>query len=640
MAHFGSGLGTGWKKLKRLIDSPAETERDELRSVVASEFDSAYYLATNPDVAAAGADPLNHFLNEGWKEGRRPHPDFDTLGYLISYPDVHHAGINPYYHYLVAGRSEGRHLGTVQTSNYSEWQRDMVATEFDSAYYLLCNPDVAEAGIEPIDHFMEHGWREGRSPNTEFQVDYYLHSNDDVRAAGMNPFLHYLLAGRAEGRAAQRPNSVKRELLASAVPPQISARNWKLSSLPKPLTSQELNNILSADYDLIGKKAALSISHDNYTISTGGIQSCIGDEQLAFNRSSWNYINLSPSQPLPLLSDCVSDKEFLFALVINGNNIGSVRAESVISTIVPHIARNDTKLIIHSMLGHSPEIMASIASHESIDDVTFWIHDFFSICTSYALLRNNIEFCNAPQVDSAACNICVYGEERRRHLQRLYKMLASVRPRIAAPSQAALDYWYSRAEVKDLALHVAPHAVIEFEPIKPTINRCRPLRVAFIGAPALHKGWATFVKLAQRHRKDTSFKFFHLGANQASTIGIEFVHVAVSAQDRDAMLNALRQNEIDVVVNWTLCFETFSFTTLEAIASGAFLIVQAASGNAAVLAASSNTALLVDSEEALYSFFSDPNAVNFIRTALEKDRKVGSIKTNGISGSFLLQRAA
>ena len=33
-------------------------------------FDEDFYLAQNPDVAAAGVDAYTHFMNTGWREGR------------------------------------------------------------------------------------------------------------------------------------------------------------------------------------------------------------------------------------------------------------------------------------------------------------------------------------------------------------------------------------------------------------------------------------------------------------------------------------------------------------------------------------------------------------------------------------------
>ena len=67
-----------------------------------------YYLAHNPDVAAAHVDPLQHFRTFGWKEGRDPNALFDTSGYLAAYADVKAAGINPLDHYNTFGWREGR----------------------------------------------------------------------------------------------------------------------------------------------------------------------------------------------------------------------------------------------------------------------------------------------------------------------------------------------------------------------------------------------------------------------------------------------------------------------------------------------------------------------------------------------------
>jgi hypothetical protein len=79
--------------------------------------------------------------------------------------------------------------------------RRLVAAEFDRRHYLSLSPDVREAGLDPLHHFLTHGWREGRDPNPQFSVRAYLHENPEVAEAGINPFVHYLRHGRKEGRA-------------------------------------------------------------------------------------------------------------------------------------------------------------------------------------------------------------------------------------------------------------------------------------------------------------------------------------------------------------------------------------------------------------------------------------------------------
>jgi hypothetical protein len=52
---------------------PAGEIRGQLVADVAG-FDRAFYLAENPDVAAAGVDPLRHYLTFGIQEGRQAFP--------------------------------------------------------------------------------------------------------------------------------------------------------------------------------------------------------------------------------------------------------------------------------------------------------------------------------------------------------------------------------------------------------------------------------------------------------------------------------------------------------------------------------------------------------------------------------------
>ena len=72
---------------------------------------------------------------------------------------------------------------------------------FDREFYLAHNADVAASGTDPLKHYLEHGWREGREPSAGFTGQRYLAFNPDVQLAGINPLIHYLNHGLAEGRA-------------------------------------------------------------------------------------------------------------------------------------------------------------------------------------------------------------------------------------------------------------------------------------------------------------------------------------------------------------------------------------------------------------------------------------------------------
>jgi len=71
---------------------------------------------------------------------------------------------------------------------------------FDFNYYLETYSDVAIAGIDPLEHYLNDGWRENRNPSVEFDTKYYLSKNIDVRELGTNPFVHYIKFGQYETR--------------------------------------------------------------------------------------------------------------------------------------------------------------------------------------------------------------------------------------------------------------------------------------------------------------------------------------------------------------------------------------------------------------------------------------------------------
>jgi Ca2+-binding RTX toxin-like protein len=155
-------------------------------------FDTSGYLAVNKDVAAAGMNPLEHYRQSGWHEGRDPGASFDTTLYLINNPDVAAAGMNPLAHYLASGMAEGRQA-------YAAVGQSIVGG-FDAQYYLFHNPDVAAAGVDPLLHYNMFGWHEGRNPNGYFDTSGYLAHYGDVAAAGINPLQHYQASGWHEGR--------------------------------------------------------------------------------------------------------------------------------------------------------------------------------------------------------------------------------------------------------------------------------------------------------------------------------------------------------------------------------------------------------------------------------------------------------
>jgi hypothetical protein len=136
---------------------PKSKQRSTKTTDVLRLFNPDWYLATYPDVAAAGVDAAAHFAKWGRQEGRLPCDELDLI----------------------------RGLGLI-----------------DPGTIVFTMADVVAAGLDPVIHFCQIGWQERRRPNLYFDTGWYL-DNYDV-PAGMNPLLHYLLQGERRGLSPSR----------------------------------------------------------------------------------------------------------------------------------------------------------------------------------------------------------------------------------------------------------------------------------------------------------------------------------------------------------------------------------------------------------------------------------------------------
>ncbi|MDB5072388.1 MAG: hypothetical protein JWM87_3499 [Candidatus Eremiobacteraeota bacterium] len=143
-------------------------------------FDPAFYLMQCPQAADFPGGPLAHFVSQGFREGRSPHPLFAIDWYKARY----RAGdANPLLHWLASnGRATSPH------------------PLFDSAFYLRSYGDVAASEANPLEHYIGQGGREGRDPHPLFSTQRYLAAHPDVAAAGINALLHYVVIGEREGK--------------------------------------------------------------------------------------------------------------------------------------------------------------------------------------------------------------------------------------------------------------------------------------------------------------------------------------------------------------------------------------------------------------------------------------------------------
>jgi GT2 family glycosyltransferase/glycosyltransferase involved in cell wall biosynthesis len=104
---------------------------------------------------------------------------FDARFYCERNPDVAQAGVDPLVHYLSNGAAEGRDPHPL----------------FDTSFYLESNPDVAQAGVNPLGHYLSNGAAEGRDPHPLFDTSFYLEQKPHLKGLGINPLVHFITEG-------------------------------------------------------------------------------------------------------------------------------------------------------------------------------------------------------------------------------------------------------------------------------------------------------------------------------------------------------------------------------------------------------------------------------------------------------------
>jgi hypothetical protein len=612
---------------------------EEAYGIVATALDGAFYRTVYADVTAGELDPVRHYVASGWREGRDPAPWFSTRDYLADHPDVAEAGWNPLHHYLVRGRREGREvvrsaeadkylLSRARNGEAPRWRfdgltapptagdllaeeaaethrrRELAATEFDAEFYLTHNPDVAKAGVDPLDHFMANGWTEGRDPNADFSLRDYIDANPDVGAAGVNPFWHYLVAGRAEGRKLRVDLGFRYEVIKRLQPLEKRVEAVaRASGRVKLATAAALAKALEAARTGLAD-LHVTFSHDDYTANTGGVQLCLQREDARIAALGRDHLHIYPARPWPVVR--VHGEPGALGVLLNGRRVGVYAPATLVTALRRAGARAPAgarSFAIHSLLGHTAAQTADILGALGLTEGYFWLHDFASLCAGYHLLRDDVEDCAAPPPGSMACGVCVYGPLRARHLaehERLFERLALT---VVSPSQPTLDLWKASSDYGAAGEIVLPHARLVARGPAPEAPADRPLRVAYAGMPTAHKGWEVFRALVERFAGDPRYAFIHLGGRTVAGLPLEFRKVTVTEAHPRAMQDAIEACEADLALIWPLCRETFSFTAYEAVAGGAAVVTGPDSGNVAAFVTETGFGRVLADEAALAAVF-------------------------------------
>ena len=519
----------------------------------------------------------------------------------------------------------------VVAGSFADPVQQCVAEHLDGDFYLAAYPDVARHGINPVAHYCSAGWAEGRNPTASFDTHYYLSTNPDVAAQRVNPFWHYLVAGKAEGRLAMRPGCFRRQVIERAQPPD--AAGFGRPDLAGVLSAAELERLLAPALEATAG-LAVSVSHDRYVSSTGGLQLFLADEQAKFGRGGMAYLHVSPFKPQLRLADEPSGATLF--LLLDGVQLGVATAADLATALGRLRPRPGQQrlFLVHCLLGHSLPALRALQRASGSTENHFWLHDYSSMCAGFNLLRNDVSFCGAPPPGSMTCRVCVYGTSRAHHLAAVRDLFAAVPFHVAAPSAAALELW-QEAGLPHRSAAVHAHCRLQTEPV-PGPARTGPIRVAFLGHAKANKGWPIWQELISCCSQSQDFRWFHLGSADAAAglPGVQHHAVTTTPQQPEAMAAAVAWLQIDLAAILSVWPETFSYTTFEALAGGADVVCLAGSGNVASTVLHHRRGVVIPDAGGVVDFFASGEAARYAGLARRSSMPRGRLLHEGTTATL------
>lgn len=333
------------------------------------------------------------------------------------------------------------------------------------------------------------------------------------------------------------------------------------------------------------KKAILSITFNDYTKGGGGVAKVIIEQQELFNKAGYMYICIFPIKKL-----IFHDNIMLFCywgILIDGQFHGVFNDRQILDKLF-ELNREQiaiTYIHIHHLMYSNISMIQEFVDYLQDVPIIFFIHDYYSICRNYTLLRNSTEYCGLGGISREKCDGCkFYNKLTRKTLRQIehFFTINAGRLTFVAPSEAAKEVWLSYYKQFEKKIIVVGHDRISEvrTHFKKILKYDEKIRIAFLGRPHVHKGWNVWTDILNNNF-NKHYEYFVFSNEADNNKKYKHIYVNVTPQDKDAMIKALIANKIDAVLLWSTWPETYSYTYFESYCADTFVLTDRSSGNIA-----------------------------------------------------------
>lgn len=360
----------------------------------------------------------------------------------------------------------------------------------------------------------------------------------------------------------------------------------------------------------------LSISFDNYLLKNGGVAKYIEEQQNMLNSLDIGYVLIAPIRKFALWN-----KNFvlhdLYAIVINGYYQGIYTERQLVELLQTkqETGENLIGVFIHHCLKLNLDFLDYLLRLVPEVPVFFYIHDYYSVCSNYNLLRNDKFFCGKEKRSEKKCRGCSYYSLGMEQNDLMKKFLSKNYNRIipVSPSDFAKDVWINSYNQYRDKIKVVPHLVCNDYYTENMHFSTEKIRIAYVGSAMPHKGWNVWKNLYEIFDKNQSeYELYTFGHNTPKCVNTTRVEVSITMDEKDKMQTQLRKFGIDCVILWSNWPETYSYTYFESYAANTFILTCEDSGNIAHMINKVGNGLILKNEEQLKELLEKPKKLRSI----------------------------
>lgn len=353
------------------------------------------------------------------------------------------------------------------------------------------------------------------------------------------------------------------------------------------------------------KQYVVALSFANYLKDKTGMPKVMMEHQEMYNKAGISYVSL-----FSVKKNILHDKVMLFCkfgLIIDGEFKGVYQLSQIIAMFSKWEMKGCQLLDIHihHLLYVDLNLVSELLSACMDTPIKIYLHDYYYACTQYNLLRED-KYCGGLGLNDVSCTGCPEYSRSRQMQEKIHALFRNYLNRITfiSPSETTKNIFLCFHPEYEKQVLVIPHQKYDsrYKGNLVRLDTDEKIKVGFLGMPKRSKGWDAWCKVVEGC-SDSGYEFYVFNSSEDQYPGMKKVHVAFSKDNLNAMTDALRNNQIQVVLLWAIWPETYSYTCFEAFSANAFIITNEDSGNIVDVVRDNRIGIILKNESELDELF-------------------------------------